>query len=727
MPAGKNRHRVADSGKESALRSLREASAEVAAHATLPPRVCRSLQRGVFYIYLIARAAGPWRLVRPGMTSTQADPVIAMRWRGFMSDAAEFPQPQAPDAESRSVGLIRLALQSAPVALATVDADLRVTWFYGPGLPLAPQEVLGLRIQDITAATETEKAIALFRQVLDTNQQVRADVIVVVHGQRFLFDVSAQPMYDDAGRVNGVASAWLDVTIRQHIADALWASEEKFRNAFENVGVGMAIVALDGRFLKVNGTLARLLGRSREELTQASVPGLTTTDNPDDFALQRLLAGEQQWIRTERQLPHRDGRAVPVILDLSLVHDAQGKPDYFIAQVHERTAEYDAADRLRQTDKTAAIARLAGGIAHDFNNILTIIRCSEQLLLEDTQKDDPRRLDIEAIRAASDRATALTRQLMVLGQHPLLQPRVLDLNEIIVGLRQKLHRLIPDRVRLELHLDRDPCPILADSDALEEAVVQLVSNGRDAMPAGGPLVVATARVSLVNSDAARIGVKPGDYVMMTVQDAGSGIDTATRARLFEPYFTVSGDGHGGGLGLATVHGLTLQSGGNVTIDSQPSSGTTVSIYLPRATAPAAAESVAPSEPASSVRGETILVVDDEPAVRAAARRVLERSGFHVLEAASGQEALDLLLARTKPVALVLSDLTMPQMSGRQLVEAMQANWADLRIALMSGHTDDEQAHQLIADARAPFLRKPFTPKGLLRLVTAALQQRKPPA
>jgi signal transduction histidine kinase/CheY-like chemotaxis protein len=378
--------------------------------------------------------------------------------------------------------------------------------------------------------------------------------------------------------------------------------------------------------------------------------------------------------------------------------------------------------QLRQSQKMEAIGQLAGGVAHDFNNLLTAITGYSEMLLADVPPADPHRRGLEEIRKAADRAAALTSQLLSFSRRQLLAPRVLDLNEVVTGMDPMLRRLIGEDIILE----SIPAPglgkALADPHHLEQVLVNLVVNARDAMPAGGRLTIETANVDL---DATYLSRQPhakaGPHVMLAVSDTGCGIDPQALPHIFEPFFTTKEKGKGTGLGLATVFGIVSQSGGHVTAYSERGKGTSFKVYLPRI---AETDAVPPDRtdghPAPLHGSGTILLVEDEEAVRTLAAALLRRFGYDVLEGAGGPEALDLAAGHGGPIHLLVTDVVMPGMNGRQLAERLRASNPALRVLYMSGYTDNAIVHHGVIDRGVSFLQKPFTPESLARKVRETL-------
>jgi signal transduction histidine kinase/ActR/RegA family two-component response regulator len=377
--------------------------------------------------------------------------------------------------------------------------------------------------------------------------------------------------------------------------------------------------------------------------------------------------------------------------------------------------------QLSQAQKMEAVGQLAGGVAHDFNNLLTVISSYCELLLEDFSEEDPRRADVQEVLRASGSAARLTRQLLAFSRQQILQPEPLDLNVAVTELEKMLRRLLPADIHLATSLSPQLGTIVADRGQLEQVIVNLVVNARDAMPEGGELTIATDNVDLDETYIGRRGMaspEPGRYVLISVSDTGHGMDEATQARVFEPFFTTKEKGRGTGLGLSTVYGIVKQSGGYVWMYSEVGRGTTFKIYLPRVESSTGARLAPPAAKEIIGGDETLLLVEDDEAVRMIAQRILERHGYCVLVAQDGVEALR--VGKSTEIDLVVTDLVMPRMGGQEMVRRLQAERAGMKILMMSGYTSDQSFRQRVIDDGLPFLEKPFTPGSLLLKVRAVL-------
>ncbi|HET8655074.1 MAG TPA: ATP-binding protein [Longimicrobiaceae bacterium] len=434
--------------------------------------------------------------------------------------------------------------------------------------------------------------------------------------------------------------------------------------------------------------------------------------------------------RVNEQLMHQNE-------ELTLMEEMlRAARDELELRVAERTAELQSANesllreindrkalevQLAQSQKMEAVGRLAGGVAHDFNNLLTAIKGHLEFLLEDLPAGSESRADAEGIGDAADRAASLTRQLLAFSRRQVLQPRVIDLNQTVQEMEKMLRRVIGEDVDLSTRIEPALGHVQADPGQLSQVLLNLAVNARDAMPRGGQLTIETANVELDDEYArGKVHVESGRYVMLAVSDTGVGMDAETQARIFEPFFTTKEQGKGTGLGLSTVYGIVEQSGGHVWVYSEPGHGTAFKVYLPRVDAPVSLDTALIGAPATG--RETVLLAEDDRAVRVLARRALEHAGYQVLEADGGEEALRIADAHAGTIHLLLSDVVMPGLGGRELAERLQGRRPGIAVLFMSGYTDDAiLRHGMLAEG-TPFLEKPFTPGGLCEKVRGVLDR-----
>jgi len=395
---------------------------------------------------------------------------------------------------------------------------------------------------------------------------------------------------------------------------------------------------------------------------------------------------------------------------------------YGIETLRARLAHASTEEQLVAAQRLEAVGRLAGGVAHDFNNLLSVIMTYSGFISEQLHKSDPIREDIGQIREASERAATLTRQLLAFSRTQIMEPQVTNVNEVIAGIESMLRRLLGEDVDIEVHLAGDLGNVMADPGQLEQVLMNLAVNARDAMPHGGKLTLETDNVDLDEDYAqGHISVRPGRYVKISVADTGTGMSAETRSRIFEPFFTTKDKGKGTGLGLSMVYGIVKQSGGNIWVYSEPGHGTTFKVYLPRVDA-AVLDRRSTRAAASPTGDEMILLVEDEPSVRRAAERILRTAGYRVLSAANGGEALLLSEKHGGKIDLVLTDVVMPQMSGRELADRLKAIIPSVRVLFTSGYTDNAIVHHGVLDAGTRFIGKPFSVADLRRKVREVLDE-----
>jgi PAS domain S-box-containing protein len=484
---------------------------------------------------------------------------------------------------------------------------------------------------------------------------------------------------------------------------------------------------LDGTITSWNEAAERLFGYTAAEILGKRVTVLFPPERlaEEEELLARITAGERV-AHYETVRRRKDGTDVDVSVSLSPVRDASGAVIGASKTVRDLTPERKAKqilarteEQLQQAEKMDAVGRLAGGVAHDFNNLLSVILSLSEIVAEDMLPTDPARGDIAEIHKAATRAAELTRQLLLFSRQQIVMPKVIDLDAIVAGMDKFLRRIVGEDVDLVSSRENALWRVRADPGQIEQVIMNLVVNARDAMPTGGKLTIETKNAEL-DADYTRLhlGVTPGPHVMLAVSDTGIGMDAATQARIFEPFFTTK-EGKGTGLGLSIVFGIARQCGGSVWVYSEPGRGTTFKVYFPRVDGDTAVarETSAPK----TLRGtETVLLVEDQEQVRAVALGILKRSGYHVLVAQNAGEALLMCEKHPGKIHLLLTDVVMPQMSGTELARRLAQTRADMKVLCMSGYTDDSIVRHGVLESGVAFLQKPFSPQSLTRKVREVL-------
>jgi PAS domain S-box-containing protein len=510
----------------------------------------------------------------------------------------------------------------------------------------------------------------------------------------------------------------LDVTVARQLEAALRESEERFRAFMDHCPAAAFIKDEGGHFLYVNPVWLAQYDPQPTEWLGKTDHDFWPKETADLFRASDRACLERGPVHTEETGVTKDGgEHTWLVMKFPIARHGRRLVAGMAWDItHRKRLEAE----LRQAHKMDAVGRLAGGVAHDFNNLLTVINGYSDIALGSLAADDPVRALIDEIRKAGERAAGLTRQLLAFSRKQMLQPKVLDLGALVAELATMLRRVIGEDIVLATDAGPSPTWVQADPGQLEQVVVNMAVNARDAMPQGGKLTIATSYAGLDLPGTSESGIRLAGHVLLSVADTGIGMDDATRARIFEPFFTTKGIGKGTGLGLATVYGIVLQSGGHIAVESEPNHGTTFRVYLPAASPPASPTERAVATPPAAVDGETILLVEDDDHVRALALRALQDAGYVVLEAANGERALE--VARTYGVAirLLVTDVVMPNMSGRELAERLLAEHPTVKIIYMSGYTDDAVVRHGIESENVHFLPKPYALTALTAKVRDVL-------
>ncbi len=509
---------------------------------------------------------------------------------------------------------------------------------------------------------------------------------------------------------------------RKRNEQALRRSEVRYRSLVQTAVYGIYRASLDGRFLDVNPALIGMLGYgdalevlALDPQKDVFVDAAEYTRLVDEFRRTGRMDGfEVRWKR-------KDGAIITVRISGRAVAGGDEPSDVLEAIAEDITERRVLEDQFRQAQKMEAVGRLAGGIAHDFNNLLMVISGYTEVLLYHLNPGHPLHTKAEAIQQAADRASTLTRQLLAFSRKQLLELKVIDVNSIIADMERLLTPLIGEHIELTTSLSPDVSCTRADAGQLEQVIMNLVVNAKDAMPHGGKVCIRTASVALDNSyRPENTFIKPGPYIMISVRDNGQGMDRETQARIFEPFFTTKEKGKGTGLGLSTVYGIVKQSGGYIFVQSEPDRGTVFTIYLPQVEEQSENARSVPVSSTAAGGSETILLVEDEDSVRQLVRETLESRGYHVLEAANGAAGLAIAASHPEPIHLIITDVVMPGMSGHELVQQLLSTRPAIKSLYLSGYAEDTFANAKPSDPPKAFLQKPFTLQNLARKVREVL-------
>jgi two-component system, cell cycle sensor histidine kinase and response regulator CckA len=644
-------------------------------------------------------------------------------------------------------GLTEQLLDRAPVGIIAYrlddladDRSLRLIYANATagkllGLDFAP--MIGRRLVDITPNVPEERLRSYARAC---REQVTLDMGTINYSDPKVAPATITLQLTAVSLADQSCAVYFENLTVQRMDARHTAQLNRFLDSIVESIPAMVFVkhAADLRFARFNQAGEQLLGLSRDALLGKNDHDLFPREQADAFTAKdrEVLAGRvavdipEEPIDTPRGLRWLHTRKTPILgedgqplylLGVSIDITERKQAEQVLRMSHDNLAAelQRTEDQLRHAQKMEAIGRLAGGIAHDFNNLLSVVLSYSDLAMRGLADDDPRRADIAEIKLAGKRAADLTGQLLAFSRQQVLQPRVLDLNGVVAGMERMIRRLIGEDIELHARTAPDLGKVSADPGQIEQVLMNLVVNARDAMTGHGKLTIETANTELDDAyAAAHVGARSGPHVMLAVTDTGGGMDRDTLARVFEPFFTTKEAGKGTGLGLSTVYGIIKQSGGSIWVYSEPGAGATFKIYLPRVDG----ESKPAPPPAAAIdlRGdETILVVEDEDQVRAVVARILTRLGYDVLVAARPSEALR-LAAVEDGIDMVLTDVVMPEMSGRELAERLRARRPDLRVLFMSGYTDDAVVRHGVLEAHVSFLQKPFTPDALARHVRLVL-------
>jgi two-component system, cell cycle sensor histidine kinase and response regulator CckA len=644
--------------------------------------------------------------------------------QGLISDLAA-----SREQEARGRAALATTLRSIGDAVITTDAASRVQFMN----PVA-EALTGWS----NAAAEGRSLPEVFHIVNESTRQevenpatmvLRQGVIVGLanhtvllarDGRQIPIDDSGAPILGESGTIAGVVLVFRDVTQRRKAQRTLEESERRYRLLFEGNPWPMWVYDReDLAFLAVNEAAVKSYGYTREEFLHMTLRDIRP---PEDVA--KLLvdtASPSVQLHTDGPWRHRKKDGSIVFVEITSHPIQFGKNDACLVLANDITERMRLEEQLRQSQKLEAVGQLAGGIAHDFNNLLTVIEGYAELVYGDLPEADPNRPPIQEILVAAQRAASLTRQLLAFSRRQMLQPIHLSLNANLASVQRMLGRLLGENIAIATDLAADLWDVFADPGQIDQIILNLAVNARDAMEQGGTLTVRTANMEVKEEQAAAAGITPGKYARVSISDTGHGMDAETQRHIFEPFFTTKEVGRGTGLGLSTVYGIVKQSGGHILVESEPGKGSTFSILMPAAREPLRpAASGSAASAAGRAGGETILVVEDDDVVRNLVVSMLRSTGYKVISPITPKEALELCADTEKHIDLLLTDMVLPETDGGAIAEAARRLRPGLRVMFMSGYTEHPVLRRNPMDGSALFLQKPFTKAGLLSKVREAL-------
>lgn len=620
--------------------------------------------------------------------------------------------------------LLQTIIDTEPECVKMLGPDSRLLMMNPAGLRMIQaddaEQVLGESLLPLVALEHRAAFEELTTRVFQGGQGSLEFRATGLKGASLWLETHAVPLRDETGDVTALLGITRDVTDRKRADEALRQSEANLRMLFDQATDGVFVTDPAGVLTDANCAACAMTGYTRAELVQRAVSDLVHPDEVPRVGPEIARLSTGALITTEWRLQRKDGSVFTAEARAKQLPD--GRLQAFCRDITDRKQAELAQARLGQAHKMETVGRLAGGIAHDFNNLLTVINATADLVLSDLRERDAHYGHLQQIQQAGDRAATLTRQLLALSRQQIVTPEVMNINALVANMDDMLRRLIGEDVELQLELSSVLGSVNVDAGQMEQAVLNLVLNARDAMPDGGKLTITTTDINISVDGAQAVEfppAHPGPHVMLAVRDDGVGMDDATRQRVFEPFFTTKEHGRGTGLGLSMVYGAIKQNGGTLRVESVAGSGTTVALYLPRVDAAPAPKT--PTRAPEAQRGsETILIVEDEPALRGLARRILENAGYAVLEAANGDEALALVGSHAGPIHLMFTDVVMPRMNGRMLATHVTELRPQVKVLFASGYTDDAVLRRGVADDPRYFLPKPYTANILRTKVRGAL-------
>jgi PAS domain S-box-containing protein len=705
------------------------------------PRAARALEAGLrsglaFPIFIAGKVIGVFEFF--SLEEIGPDPELESAIVAVGRQLGQLLERRRTGEELRlGESLMRLIMDGAPALIGYLDTGLRyrfVNRTYEAWFGHAREAIAGRTVEEVLGPKAFASVRPRLEEALSGREVEFEDTLPYrTAGTRFV-RINYVPHRREDGAVDGIAVFVVDLSERRRLEDEVLASEARSREAAERLAIifnnSNDIILLAGveggdryRVLEVNDVYLARSGRAREDLLGRLLHEVIPPEIFDEaIPLLRRLVDSGQPLLAERKTTTLRKESI-LELRVTPISDAQGRVTRLLIVGRDISDLRRREEELRQSQKMEAVGRLAGGIAHDFNNLLTAIGGFTELAMGST--GDPAALKemLGEVKRSADRAAALTGQLLAFSRKQILSPKVLDLNAAVAGMETLLRRVIGEDLELSTLLAPRLRPVRLDPGQLEQVILNLALNARDAMPKGGRLTLETSSERVEETEGAgggRMEARPGAYVVLSVSDTGTGMTRETRERIFEPFFTTKEQGKGTGMGLATVYGIVRQSGGHIQVHSEPGEGSRFRIFFPAADGDIRAGEPPAATPRPQGKGELILLVEDEDVVRAYVRKVLENLGYRVRAASDGRDALEAAAGLDAPIRLLLTDVVMPGMNGRELWDRMKPGHPGMAVLFMSGYAETAIVHHGVLDEDVPFLAKPFTPGQLAQAVGKAL-------
>jgi PAS domain S-box-containing protein len=638
-------------------------------------------------------------------------------------------QMKTVETQRQQHGLLQAIIDGTTEAVYVKDAQGRYLMINAAGagmLGRKVEEVIGKNDSEFFSAETARQIMERDLKIMDGGQSRTLEEHVEIDEASRTFLATKGPYRDGRGNIIGLVGIAVDITERNRAAAALAESEERFRTLFQGSPIGISVIDMGGKVFELNPACRKMLGIGPDELVSTKLfDELTHPDSreKDEARYAELVNGNCDQVRMEKRHLLRNKKEVWADLHLFLLRDHQGHPSYVIGMSMDITERKLLEEQLRRAQRMETIGTLAGGVAHDFNNLLTVIKGYCDLMMERVKKEADLMGYMGQIDHAAEHAASMTRQLLAFSRQQVLQPKIFNLNELVTNADKMLRRLIGENIEMETVTAAEAGSVMADPGQIESVIMNLAVNARDAMPNGGKLTLETANVELDEAYAQQhFGSKPGSYVMLAVSDTGIGMDAETKSHIFEPFFTTKELGKGTGLGLSTVYGVVKQSEGYIWAYSEPGKGATFKIYLPRVDKPAEGMPLKAPSTTGSLGNETILLVEDDSQVRELTKAILESRGYRVLAMDDSSKALEICKSHGGAIGLLLTDVVMPGMGGRELAERVVKQRPEIKVLFISGYTDNAVIHGGVLGTGSAFLQKPFTPSSLSDKVREILNQ-----